>query len=66
MLRRPADPIPGISGLTVCDFWRWAYSDILSNRNHSIFADFIVGVALGVVDRPRVEWDGVDLHYGGY
>jgi hypothetical protein len=26
----------------------------------------MVGVALGVVDKPRVEWDAVDLRYGGY
>jgi hypothetical protein len=53
-------PIAGGSA-TVGDFWRWAYSDILSNRNRSIFAEFIVGNALGVVDKPRVEWDSVDL-----
>ena len=47
------------------DFWSWAYSDILSNRNRSIFAEFIVGSALGVVDSPRVEWDAVDLRYKG-
>ncbi len=49
--------------LTVGDFWAWAYSDILINRNRSIFAEFVVGSALGVIDTPRIEWDGVDLHY---
>lgn len=39
------------------------YSDILSNRNRSIFAEFIVGSALGVVDTPRTEWDCVDHRY---
>jgi hypothetical protein len=62
----PGTPIPGLPGRTVGDFWRWAYSDILSNRNRSIFAEFIVGVALGVVDSPRVEWDAVDLRYGDF
>jgi hypothetical protein len=57
------EPIPGLEGRTVGDFWRWAYSDVLSNRNRSIFAEYIVGVALGVVDKPRVEWDSVDLGY---
>lgn len=61
-----AVPLPGIESLTVGDFWRWAYSDILSNRNRSIFAEYIVGVALGAVMRPRVEWDCVDLQYGSY
>jgi hypothetical protein len=59
------EPIPGLNGYMVGDFWKWAYSDILSNRNRSIFAEYIVGVALGAVDKPRVEWDAVDLRYGG-
>jgi hypothetical protein len=62
----PNEPIPGLNGRTVGDFWQWAYSDILSNRNRSIFAEFMVGVALGVVEKPRVEWDAVDLRYGGF
>lgn len=57
------ESIIGCENLTVGDFWSWAYSDILSNRNRSIFAEFIVGSALGVIDTPRIEWDGVDLHY---
>ncbi|MBI1294130.1 hypothetical protein GC175_04120 [bacterium] len=58
-------PIPGLPDLTLGDFWSWAYSDLLNNRNRSIFAEFIVGVALGVIDTPRIEWDGVDLRYKG-
>lgn len=30
--------IPGLSNKTVGDFWSWAYSDILNNRNRGIFA----------------------------
>jgi hypothetical protein len=59
-------PIPGLNGTTVSDFWQWAYSDILSNRNRSVFAEFIVGVALGAVNRPRVEWDAADFRYGKF
>ena len=58
-------PLPGLDGRTVGDFWRWAYSHVMSNRNRSLVAEFMVGVALGVVDQPRVEWDAVDLRYGG-
>jgi len=50
---------------TVRDFWSWAYSDILSNRNRSIFAEFLVATALGAVNNPRIEWDAVDLRYCG-
>ncbi len=45
-------PIVDDTETCVGDFWSWAYSDILSNRNRSIFAEFIVGSALGVVDSP--------------
>lgn len=58
------DPIPGLNNITVGDFWRWAYSDVLANTTRSVFAEFLVGLALGVLDRPRVEWDSVDLRYG--
>lgn len=39
-------PVFSSGDLTVGDFWRWAYSDILSNRNRGIFAEFLVGAAL--------------------
>jgi len=61
---KAGDPIPDLNGRTIGDFWQWAYSDVLSNRNRSIFAEYIVALALGVVDKPRVEWDSVDLRYG--
>ena len=60
------EPIPGLDGRTVGDFWQWAYSDLLSNRNRSILAEFMVGVALGAVNKPRVEWDAADLCYRGF
>ena len=53
-----------VLGATVGDFWAWAYSDILSNTDRAVFAEFVVGMALGVTDAPRVEWDAVDLRYG--
>lgn len=62
----PTTPIPALEGLTVGDFWSWAYSDLLSNQNRGVFAEFLVGTALGVVDKPRVEWDGCDLIYRGH
>lgn len=63
--REPWHSINGMDGVTLGDFWAWAYSDILSNRNRAVFAEFIVGSALGVVEGPRVEWDAVDLRYRG-
>ncbi|MBC7812134.1 MAG: hypothetical protein H7175_13350, partial [Burkholderiales bacterium] len=60
---QPETPIEGTRSLTVGDFWAWAYSDILSNANRSVLAEFLVGAALGVLDKPRKEWDAVDLRY---
>jgi hypothetical protein len=57
--------IPGLGNTSIGDYWAWAYSDILSNRNRSIFAEFLVGKALGIVTKPRVEWDCVDFIYCG-
>ncbi|MHC4616924.1 MAG: hypothetical protein ACYTEQ_04130 [Planctomycetota bacterium] len=46
--------IGGLSGLTLGDFWSWAYSDVLNNRNRSILAEFLVASALGLIDETRV------------
>ncbi len=59
----PQTPVAALENTTVGDFWSWAYSDIRSNRNRGIFAEFLVGTALGAVDQPRIEWDGYDLLY---
>ncbi|MGP4079997.1 hypothetical protein ACTWQL_08770 [Pseudalkalibacillus sp. R45] len=50
---------------SVSEFWRWAYSDLLSNRNRGIFAEFLVGHSLGLTDKPRIEWDKADFEYNG-
>lgn len=59
------EPILGADGATVFDFWRWGFSDILSNAERGVFAEFLVSSALGVTSEPRVEWDAVDLKYRG-
>ena len=61
----PDQRIVELGDRTLGDFWSWAYSDVLSNRNRSIFAEFLVASALGVLDSPRIEWDSVDLRYRG-
>ena len=59
------EPILGTPSQSILDFWSWAYSDILSNRNRGVFAEFLVASGLGVSGDPRVEWDAVDLRYQG-
>jgi hypothetical protein len=56
------DPI-GVTGSTVGDFWEWAFGDLVTNTVRSVFAEFLVALALGVSERPRVEWDQYDLLY---
>jgi len=46
---------------SILDFWQWAGSDLLNNRERGIVAEFLVARALGVDDKLRVEWDAKDL-----
>lgn len=48
---------------SVLDFWRWGFSNILTNNLRGIFAEFLVGSALGCLNTPRIEWDAFDLVY---
>ena len=58
-------PIPGsMGGQTVGEFWAWAYSNILTNITRGLYAEFLVGTALGAVEGTRTEWDSFDLLYG--
>lgn len=50
---------------TVGEFWRWAMSDLLGNRNRGILAEYIVGKLIGAdLSHPRIEWTCYDLTYG--
>ena len=48
------------------NFNRWAAGNLVDNRNRGIFAEWLVGQALGVIgdDDVRKEWDAVDLRFG--
>src|SRR5262245_56184857 len=46
------------------EFWKWAYSDFLSNAQRGVLAEYIVARSLGCTDRGRVEWDAYDLDAG--
>ncbi len=49
-------------GRTLRDFWSWAYSDVVSNTERGVLAEYIVGLALDVVDDGvRVGWENYDL-----
>jgi len=47
---------------SLCDFWSWNMSDILSNATRGIFAEYLVGTAINF-DKSAVrdEWGAYDL-----
>ncbi len=49
------------NGTELKDFWSWAYSDMLSNAQRGILAEYIVAMALGCTDTIRTEWGTYDL-----
>ena len=53
------------SELDIEDFRRWALGALAENRNRGIFAEWLVGQALGVIDHDAVrrEWMPWDLEY---
>lgn len=62
--RSPDEAIGQLGSLL--DFWQWAMSDILGNRNRGILAEYIVGKLLQVpMTHPRLEWDCADFEYQG-
>jgi len=66
-----AEPKTGSEYLTVngqktsynlLDFWRWSVSDLLSNATRGVFAEFIVGTAIGLdPNNLRDAWSAYDL-----
>ena len=61
----PQEPRSGselIAGSTLlCRFWSWAYSDLRNNVERGVFAEFLVGMALGSISGVRESWDAWDL-----
>ena len=53
--------------MDISGFHRWAAGNLVDNRNRGIFAEWLVGQALRVIDpgEVRKEWDAVDLRYRG-
>ena len=63
---RPATPLEpghvfGGSGVTVGEFWRWAYSDLRSNVVRGVLAEFLVAKALADPSPLRDAWDNHDV-----
>ena len=56
----------GEQDLDLEGFYRWAMGDLVDNRNRGIFAEWLVGQALGAISDGEVrhEWDAYDLLFG--
>lgn len=53
------------SELIIDSYHRWAAGNLVDNRNRGIFAEWLVGQALGAIEdgKCRAEWDAWDLDY---
>lgn len=47
--------------VTVGDFWRWAYSDLLANTTRGVLAEFVVGHLINAIGTARGPWEAHDL-----
>ena len=47
--------------IDVLSYWQWSSSDLLTNRQRGILAEYIVASALKLTSQPREEWDAYDL-----
>lgn len=48
-------------GVSLREFWQWSGSDLISNAQRGILAEFLVARALGLDRGVRTEWDAYDL-----
>ncbi len=48
-------------GVSLQEFWQWSGSDLISNSQRGILAEFLVAHALGVATGVRTEWDAYDV-----
>ena len=47
--------------IDILSFWKWNCSELLGNALRGKLAEFIIASALGLLDKPREEWDFYDL-----
>ena len=47
--------------LTLLNYWRWSGSDLVSNAQRGILAEYLVGSALKMTESVRLEWDAFDI-----
>ena len=50
-----------LDGVTIVDYWQWAYSGILGNTERGNLAEFLIAKALGIDTHVRNDWEDFDL-----
>ena len=50
-----------IDSKTVCDFWKWSFSDLMQNTTRGVLAEYIVAVLLEIDGDVRDPWVPFDL-----
>lgn len=43
------------------DFWKYAYSNLIDNRNRAALAEYIVAKAVGANHNPETSWESYDI-----
>ena len=43
------------AGITVLDFWRWAFSDLIDNTQRGVMAEFLVHSSLNRITPPPIR-----------
>ena len=52
-------------GWTLLDYWRWSGSELLSNVERGVLAEFLVANVLELTEEAREEWGAFDLEKYG-
>ena len=63
-LRDSRQPILGRDGAAIAslaDYWQWAHSDLMSNTERGVIAEYLVACALGLQGAARAAWRRFDL-----
>lgn len=49
----------------ISNYWKWAHSDLLSNAERGLVAEYLVMNSLSVMQNHRVQWDAYDVETAG-
>ena len=47
--------------INVLSYWQWSSSDLLTNRQRGVLAEYIIASALKLTSKEREDWDAYDL-----